>query len=720
MSASSQDRSQENTIYVGHLPRNSTEDMIHQLLSPYGTITRVTTRIFSMSSNAFVTFATHEEAANAIRECNYTKINGQTIQISWYEYKPKEYAPDSKLVITNLPTSVDESQLHEALEAYGPVVNCSIHRNIRGESTGVGSVQFENADDAKAAHEALQSAMIAGQTITVDFYKPIDKRQDIILKLPPTVICVSGPPELITPENLKSMFAEYGEICSTKVIESYGVVFFENQASVSRANAEFNNPKLTVTTSVRKEIQQTIIGIVESQRVFFSDLYSTSEEEIRAHLETVGKVTSLELRQRSGGYWIGVAQYESEEARNNAIQTLDRSVFGSQVTPIRVLPYYDKRLEHPSAGLLQVNELPCYTTVSALREEMRAHGNVIAISIVATTQGTFIGYVLYEEYSQAQRAHTDCKHSNTFVYPPLSVNDIVGAFCDNLQARIVVCYNVDASETTETFRKKMSPVATVDGIWLASDDGKKTIIFSCMTPSGVVSAVNFLRSHGTDCDVLGVHIMQRANHILTSVPMPKDVRERLLYCSGLGTGTTPETLRKEFESIGAVESAMVLYSPLNNDSTQKGVVLFRESPDAVVALKTPPNSSEFTQNFTVQEFRVRGENHPDRSHSMPAPNTQMFYEQQRQQQQQQQQLPTSQSQHGVHSRGHQNQQQPQTRQDFRPREVMRNFIKKRGDPMLQQKLLEEAAKICVSGVNEIARDENRMLQWLEETTKTLK
>ena len=706
MTSNIADHAQQTTIYVGHLPRDATEDTIRELLSSYGKIKNIITRMTPTSLYAFVTLETHEQAATAIAECNYTKINGKPIQITWYATKPKDYAPDSKLVITNLPATVDESQLHEALEAYGSVVSCSIHRNIRGESTGVGSVQFENAEDAKRAHNALQNATISDQMITVDFFKPIDKRQDVILKLPPNVICVKGPDNMITPENLRNLFGKYGEISNTSVIEGYGVVFFANPASVSKTNAEFHDDKISVTTSVRKDVQQTVLKIVESQRVFISDISVSSEPEIIQHLENAGKIISHEFRTRSGGETVGFAQYESAEARNRAIQTLDRTTFGSQVTPIRVFPYYDKRLLHPDSGFLQINELPVTTTAKALREEMSQYGSLIAVSIAATAQATCIGYALFEEFSHAKRAHQECKYKNTFLYPPHPINDIIGGFCDNLQSRMVICYNLDKNVNSDSFHKMMSPVATVDGVWTSkADDDTKVVIFSCMTSSGVISAINFLRSRGTECDVLSVHIMQRANKILTSVPMQKDVRDRLLFCHGIDSTTTNEKLREIFESIGPVESAMIIYNPLNSESSMKGVVLFKDSTDAAVALKSPPSSYHFLSTFTISEFKFTGESRksgynsssPQQPYLLPQPP--MVVDQQ--------QMPLAQPQMGHIPIG----------RNFKPREVMRKYIKDHADPKDQQRLLDEAAKICVNEINKIACEESKMQSWLESQTQ---
>ena len=604
MTSNPQDHSHQTQIYVGHLPRNVTDALIHEIMDFVGKITKITIHQKTLKAYAYVTFETHEEAARAIAECNYTKLNDQPIHVSWYESSPNSYAPDSKIIITNLPPSVDEGQLHEALIAYGSVVTCQILRNAKGESTGRGNVQFESPDDARVAYEALQEAIIDGHQINVDFYKPPDKRQDILLKLPPGVICVNGPEDKINADTLRETFKQYGVILDVRVINGFGVIFFENQSSASRADAEFHDSDLTVASLVKKEIQQEILKIVESLRVFISDINIASEDDVREHLETVGKLASLEIRQQVDGSYTGIAQYETEEARNKAIRQLDRSYFSTQIMPIRILPFFDKRLEHPRVGLLQINEMPCYLTIRQLQEEMEQFGNIIATTIVATTQVTCIGYVLYSNFQDALKAHQESKYSNSFLYHPLQVSDVISAFHDNRESRIIICYNIDQKETAESFRQKIG-IDTVDGIWVSDEEGHKTIILSCMTTSGVPPAINVLRTQNIQCDVLGIRIMKSTYKILKNTNFDAEVHERLLYCTGLGRTTTNTVLRKAFEAIGPVESAFVIYSPLNNESEEKGIVLFKESTDAAVAKQTLITSSDFGPNFTISEFRSK-------------------------------------------------------------------------------------------------------------------
>lgn len=583
MTSAPQDQSTLNTIYVGDLPRNFDRNSIVELFKPYGDITEISTRILQQTSNAFVTFATHEQAANAIHECNYTKINGIPIHVVWRDTH-RRVDPNSNLVLTNLPSSVDESSLHEALQAYGDIVSCRINRNRVGESTGVGFVQFSNAENAQQAYNTLQNAMIQGQVITVDFFKPIDKRQDVQLKLPPNVLCVDGPSDQITEANLHSMLIQYGMILYIVIFEGLGIVFFDSPNSASRAIAEFKNDKFTVQTTVRKEIQQAVLRIIESRRVYVSDLTDKHDGETKEHLESVGKLVSLDLHPRSPGNVVGVAQYGTVDEQKKALAQLDRTTFHGQIIPIRVLPFYDKRLEHPPAGFLQVNELGPRTTMADLRQMFSAFEPIIAVSLAPTSHLKLVGNILFEHFEQAVQAHEKSGVPNTFVYPSCDATDIVGAFCDNLKNRCVVVYDIPAEYTYNDLCKEFEPLGMFDGFRLSNEGGVKTGFVDCHNREDVINVLQTLHAQGRKADLIGSQTMARAGKMLQIMPMLKEYQGRLLYLVGIDREMNNQQLREFIEEkLGPVESVSINYNVVTFESAGSAILLLRDINDATEA-----------------------------------------------------------------------------------------------------------------------------------------
>lgn len=72
-------------IYIGNLPYEMTEGHIDELLSGSGTVTEVRlARDASTGASkgfAFVTFATEEEAANAIQNFNNYEFSGRKLRL---------------------------------------------------------------------------------------------------------------------------------------------------------------------------------------------------------------------------------------------------------------------------------------------------------------------------------------------------------------------------------------------------------------------------------------------------------------------------------------------------------------------------------------------------------------------------------------------------------------------------------------------------------------
>ncbi len=79
-------------IYVGNLPYDYTEDMLHELFSAEGTVTKthlVVDRYTGQSKGfGFIEMSSDEEALAAIQKLNQFKINDRAITVN--EARPRE------------------------------------------------------------------------------------------------------------------------------------------------------------------------------------------------------------------------------------------------------------------------------------------------------------------------------------------------------------------------------------------------------------------------------------------------------------------------------------------------------------------------------------------------------------------------------------------------------------------------------------------------------
>lgn len=86
---------------------------------------------------------------------------------------------DTRLYVGNLPYSVNDDLLAELFSAHGTVTSAKVisDRNS-GRSKGFGFVEFENAEQANAAIEALHGQDYQGRKLVVNVAKPKEERND--------------------------------------------------------------------------------------------------------------------------------------------------------------------------------------------------------------------------------------------------------------------------------------------------------------------------------------------------------------------------------------------------------------------------------------------------------------------------------------------------------------------------------------------------------------
>ncbi len=84
---------------------------------------------------------------------------------------------ENKLFIGSLPWSVSDERLHEVFAAYGDVKEARVATDkFTGKSRGFGFVTYENAEQAKAAIDALDNTDLDGRTIFVSVARPKERK----------------------------------------------------------------------------------------------------------------------------------------------------------------------------------------------------------------------------------------------------------------------------------------------------------------------------------------------------------------------------------------------------------------------------------------------------------------------------------------------------------------------------------------------------------------
>jgi RNA recognition motif-containing protein len=523
------------------------------------------------------------------------KVNGVPIHISWREvnYRPD---PDAMLVITSIPPTVDEAELHDALQEYGTVNSVRITRRPSGESTGIAYVQFGAAESARAACEALQGAAINGQEIKVDYFRSAGDRSETSKKLPARYIAVEAvdggrlPPSAV----LLTLFERCGEVLEIYEIQGYAIVEFARPESVGAVMAAaISGDNIRVLTGLRLSVQQLLFARVERRKVYVNDLTVAGLNGISDLFASVGRVVRVQNVNHVKGH-CAIVQFESAEARARALD-VDGQTPNGQVMPVTVLPFLDKRIDHATAGLLQINEIePC--TRSELRARYAVFGAVAAAAI-APTAAFVVGFVLFEKLEDAVRARNEQLNALVFPIENVQLHDIATSFADKGRARHLAIYGVDG-------RAALVAAAgpTVSFGWFTTIGGERVALATFRDRGDLLQATEKLFKAGIRFDVLSSYLLQRAGQWLSQTPMALG-QGRMLFVTNVPRGVGNKELREAFEGFGRVEAAAVSVDTRTGIPIGKGVVLFKDQESALAAKTEPPRPGGIRESVRVTDFK---------------------------------------------------------------------------------------------------------------------
>lgn len=88
-------------------------------------------------------------------------------EIEKRELRQRERSPGYAIRVENLPFSVDSVQLEKAFKDFGQINECNVLQNDRGQSRGVGLVEFDGKDAASSARQTMDRAKFNGREIFV-------------------------------------------------------------------------------------------------------------------------------------------------------------------------------------------------------------------------------------------------------------------------------------------------------------------------------------------------------------------------------------------------------------------------------------------------------------------------------------------------------------------------------------------------------------------------
>ncbi|KAL0283308.1 UNVERIFIED_CONTAM: Polyadenylate-binding protein 8 [Sesamum radiatum] len=229
-------------IFIKNLDKTIDNKALHDTFSSFGNILscKIATDPNGQSKGyGFVQFDSEEAAQSAIDKLNGMLINDKQVYVGHFLRKQERDTALNKtkfnnVYVKNLAESTTDDDLKKFFGEYGAITSSVVMRDADGKSKCFGFVNFENADDAAKAVEALNG-------------KKFDDK------------------ECIDDDKLKELFTEFGTITSCKVMRDpsgisrgSGFVAFSTPEEASRALSEMNgkmvvSKPLYVALAQRKE-----------------------------------------------------------------------------------------------------------------------------------------------------------------------------------------------------------------------------------------------------------------------------------------------------------------------------------------------------------------------------------------------------------------------------------------------------------------------------------
>ncbi|MBA0648091.1 hypothetical protein Goklo_015877 [Gossypium klotzschianum] len=284
-------------IFIKNLDKSIDHKALHDTFSSFGNILscKISTDGLGQSkSYGFVQFDNEESAQNAIDKLNGMLINNKQVYVGHFLCKhERETAPNkvkfSTVYVKNLSDATTDEELKTILGEHGEITSVVVMRNADGKSKCFGFVNFENADDAAKAVEALNGKKFEDKEWYVGKAQKKSEREHELKarfeqnmkeasdKFQGLNLYIKNLDDSIGDEKLKKMFSEFGNSTSCKIMrdpsgisKGSGFVAFSTPEEASRALAEMNGKMIVskllyVAPAQRKEREKsTATGHLQS------------------------------------------------------------------------------------------------------------------------------------------------------------------------------------------------------------------------------------------------------------------------------------------------------------------------------------------------------------------------------------------------------------------------------------------------------------------------
>ena len=258
-------------IFIKNLDKTVDTRTLHDTFSQFGNILSCKVAMDEHANSrgfGFVQFETAEEANEAISKVNGMLLQDKRLFVGPFIPRSERESANGERRFTNcyvknLPDSVSDGDFETAFKKYGEITSCKVMRKEDGTSRCFGFVNFKEADNAKAAVEAMNGNKVFGgeKELYVGRAEKESERKDKLKKKYDQIrmerlknnqlvnLYIKNLDDSIDDERLRTTFQQYGTITSAKVMrdkdrpevsKGFGFVCFSSPEEATRAVTAMN------------------------------------------------------------------------------------------------------------------------------------------------------------------------------------------------------------------------------------------------------------------------------------------------------------------------------------------------------------------------------------------------------------------------------------------------------------------------------------------------
>jgi len=230
-------KSGKGNIFIKNLDNAIDHKTLADTFSQFGTILSCKIELDEKQQSkgyGYIQFSTQDAAEKSIQMVNGMMLNGKKVFVGPFVTKKERLVANSSkkftnIFVKNLPEGYSEEKLKELFTPFGTISSAAIAGEEAGQSKGFGFVNFETAEAAQAAVEAVNTQEVEGKTLFVGRAQKRQERDaelrhkfeqmklEQMTKYQGVNLYIKNLEDDIDEDKLRAIFAEFGTITSCKV-----------------------------------------------------------------------------------------------------------------------------------------------------------------------------------------------------------------------------------------------------------------------------------------------------------------------------------------------------------------------------------------------------------------------------------------------------------------------------------------------------------------------